>query len=352
MKRIILAVAWLGLAGGGAAADRFHGGRGGGGHAELHGSAGFHGGGGYHGGGVVVRDHRYEGGVHVSPGYRYNGGYYNGGYHNYSYARRPIYMARPIIRERYYDYRYRPEVIVENYGARPGYYWVNGSWQWNGYEWIWQPGYYQPDPNWVDPNVSVGVGIGVGYCTSDLGCGDVRGSVDVPASFRELRRHAIARRGETDVRGGSEPRIVCRACRIGAASRGERVALEAQQPRLDDRSLRVRQRAAAARQHVGVALGGQRELRESHRGDRGVWMRAGRGFECRQRRGRVVHRVGGLGAGDVEGFAIVVVRRCVRRDVGEPRLAEPLHFSGVMPSIRSVDQCVIEHPAVVERGCR
>lgn len=179
MKRIILAVACVGLAGGVASADRFHGGGGrgevrGGGHAEFHGRGEFRG-----GGGPVVRDHRYEGGVHVTNGARYNGGYREGGYRNYNggyrynsggygygynnYGRRPIYMARPIIHERYYDYRYRPELIVENYGARPGYYWVNGSWQWSGYEWIWQPGHYEPDPNYVEPGYGVDVGVGVGY---------------------------------------------------------------------------------------------------------------------------------------------------------------------------------------------
>jgi hypothetical protein len=33
----------------------------------------------------------------------------------------------------------------------PGYYWVPGQWSWNGYEWIWQAGHYQPDPNYVTP---------------------------------------------------------------------------------------------------------------------------------------------------------------------------------------------------------
>ncbi|MBV8758253.1 MAG: hypothetical protein JO257_13285 [Deltaproteobacteria bacterium] len=176
MKRIILALAVVGLAGGVASADRWHGG--GGGRGEFHGRGELHGGG---GGQVVVRDHRWEGGVHVSPSYRGNYRYerpvYNNSY-RYNVVRRPIYVERPIIRQRYYDYRYRPEVIVENYGARDGYYWVNGAWQWNGYEWIWQPGHYEPDPNWVapssyydqssyyqqptyvDPSVSVGVGVG------------------------------------------------------------------------------------------------------------------------------------------------------------------------------------------------
>ena len=151
MKKIILAIACVGLAGGVASADRFHGSRGG-----SHG-----------GGSVVVRDHRgggefhggvHEGGVRVTTGVRggyyggYHGGYtrpvYTGGYH-YGYARRPIYVSRPYIRERYYDYRYRPSLIVENYPARAGYLWVGGQWVWNGAEWIWQPGYYNPDPNYT-----------------------------------------------------------------------------------------------------------------------------------------------------------------------------------------------------------
>jgi len=170
MKKIILAIACLGLAGGAASADRFHGG----GHGPV-----VHGG----GGGPVVRDHRgggeyrgggayhgaREGGVRVTAGAReyrggynrpvYNSGYrYNNGYRN-SYVRRPIYVSRPVIRERYYDYRYRPSLIVENYPARDGYYWVAGQWTWDGYEWQWQPGHYEPDPNY---GVSAGVYIG-GY---------------------------------------------------------------------------------------------------------------------------------------------------------------------------------------------
>ncbi len=66
-------------------------------------------------------------------------------------VRRPIFVSRPIIREHYYNYYRRPALIVENYGAMPGYYWVAGQWSWNGYEWLWQPGHYQPDPNYVDP---------------------------------------------------------------------------------------------------------------------------------------------------------------------------------------------------------
>src|SRR5438309_824789 len=107
MKKIILAIACLGLAGGVASAERFHGG---GGHGPVS-----HGG----GGGPVVRDHRgggeyrgggehreyrgggeyrgaREGGVRVTSGYRgeWHGGYnrpvYNSGY-RYNYVRQPIY---------------------------------------------------------------------------------------------------------------------------------------------------------------------------------------------------------------------------------------------------------------------
>jgi len=83
----------------------------------------------WHGGGRVI--------VHAGPGYRH-------------IDRRPIYVSRPIIRERYFNYYRRPALIVENYNAMPGYYWVAGGWVWNGAEWIWQPGHYQPDPNYVD----------------------------------------------------------------------------------------------------------------------------------------------------------------------------------------------------------
>jgi hypothetical protein len=65
-------------------------------------------------------------------------------------VRRPIYIQRPAIRYRYYNYYQRPAVIVENQQVMPGYIYVAGQWQWNGYEWIWQPGHYQPDPAYND----------------------------------------------------------------------------------------------------------------------------------------------------------------------------------------------------------
>jgi len=89
-----------------------------------------------HGGGrVIVRNDRY---------YR---PYYSRPY----YSRRPIYVSRPIIREHYYNYYQRPSLILESYGPRAGYFWVAGAWSWDGAEWIWQPGHYQPDESYVEP---------------------------------------------------------------------------------------------------------------------------------------------------------------------------------------------------------
>jgi len=102
------------------------------------------------------------GGVTVSPsrGYYQQGPrytrerprHYNRGYtarpmYRYRYMRRPIYVQRPVVQYRYHDYYQRPAVLAENYNAMPGYYWVAGQWSWNGYEWTWQAGHYEPDPN-------------------------------------------------------------------------------------------------------------------------------------------------------------------------------------------------------------
>lgn len=66
-------------------------------------------------------------------------------------VRRPIYVQAPTIRYRYDDYYARPAVLVENYAPMTGYYWVAGSWSWNGYEWMWTAGHYEPDPNYGEP---------------------------------------------------------------------------------------------------------------------------------------------------------------------------------------------------------
>ena len=49
---------------------------------------------------------------------------------------------RPVIRERYRDYRVRPRMIVESYDPVQGYVWMPGAWQWNGAEWQWFGGHY------------------------------------------------------------------------------------------------------------------------------------------------------------------------------------------------------------------
>jgi hypothetical protein len=95
--------------------------------------------------GVVVRDHRDSRPVRRerravvrNTVYHNNGRYVFHGGITRSYV-------RPVIRTRYYDVRVRPTIIVENYEPVPGYIWVQGHWQWNGYEWIWTSGYFAPD---------------------------------------------------------------------------------------------------------------------------------------------------------------------------------------------------------------
>lgn len=116
-------------------------------------------------GGVVVRDHRVDRGVR----YKQPRVVRNNQHRVYRnqprvrYERRPVYVnngryhfhggvtrayTRPVIKYRYYDYRYRPQILVENYQPMTGYIWVQGNWQWNGYEWLWVPGYYAPDPSY------------------------------------------------------------------------------------------------------------------------------------------------------------------------------------------------------------
>jgi hypothetical protein len=155
MKKLIpLTALVLGLSGGVALADRGHdhGGR-----ATVD----------HRGGNTVVREHG-RGNVVVREHNTYNrgnvvvrdrGGWNNHGggrvivrnenWHRGGYVRRPIYVSRPYIGTHYYNRWSRPALIVENYGPRDGYFWVPGAWTWNGAEWIWYPGHYQPDPNYV-----------------------------------------------------------------------------------------------------------------------------------------------------------------------------------------------------------
>lgn len=139
MRRIIpYSVLFVLLFGGIAVADHGRGGRGGG---------RGHGGGGHDSRRVIVRDHRYRGPVRVDrkridrrPVRVINGRYVFSGGVSYRYT-------RPVIRERYYNVRVRPQVVVERYPAQPGYVWVSGSWGWDGREWVWTSGYYAPDPS-------------------------------------------------------------------------------------------------------------------------------------------------------------------------------------------------------------
>ena len=103
---------------------------------------------------VVARDHRgWDRGGRVVV--RNEPRYHNNYNYNYSHNRRPIYVSRPVIRERYHNYYRRPALILESYGAMPGYYWVRGQWTWDGYEWIWQPGHYQPDEGYYGAGLQV-----------------------------------------------------------------------------------------------------------------------------------------------------------------------------------------------------
>jgi hypothetical protein len=141
MKRVLVLTALaLGLSGGVALADRHHGGgwRGGG-------SAAWH-------GGVTVRPSAPARVYYNRPTYYNRPAYYS--YSRPRFVRRPIYVTAPAIRYHYYNYYQRPSIVVENYPARDGYIWVAGQWSWDGYEWRWTPGHYEPDANWVDPNAS------------------------------------------------------------------------------------------------------------------------------------------------------------------------------------------------------
>lgn len=152
LKLLPLTALALGLSSGVALADH-HGGEYRGDHRVVvrdHGRGGE-----WHGGAVVRGGGEWRGRTFVREGRDWHGGgrvFVREPYYRHDYAvRRPIFVSRPIIRDHYYNYYRRPALIVENYGAMPGYYWVAGQWSWNGYEWLWQPGHYEPDPNYVDP---------------------------------------------------------------------------------------------------------------------------------------------------------------------------------------------------------
>jgi len=141
-----------------------------------------------HSGGTVVRDHRSRDSVRVDRGYRrgYDRSYNRGYQQRVRVDRRPVYVNngrfmfsggvsrvynRPVIRHRYYDYRYRPQIVVENYDPVPGYIWIQGSWSWSGYEWRWTSGYYSPDPNYNDGYYGDDYYQQSSYHTHDHACG-------------------------------------------------------------------------------------------------------------------------------------------------------------------------------------
>lgn len=168
MKKLILAAVVLALSSGAAVAGHGHGGGYGGGHGGGRGG-GWRGGGwrggGAQGGAVVHTSGDYRG----TGGYRGDGGSYRGGratvvlnggyrggyavprnYHTHGVVRSNIWLEPPVIRDHYYRYDYRPSLYVESYGPREGYIFVRGDWQWDGYEWIWQAGHYEPDGAYVE----------------------------------------------------------------------------------------------------------------------------------------------------------------------------------------------------------
>jgi hypothetical protein len=134
MKRILLAFLTLGLLTGVASADHRRGGRG-----RNHNRGGVTWSGGVSVHTAPVRVYQQPRRVYVE---------------RTRVVRRPIYVQRPRIQYRYYNYYQRPVVLSENYNAMPGYYWVSGQWSWNGAEWVWYQGHYEPDPNYVDPGYS------------------------------------------------------------------------------------------------------------------------------------------------------------------------------------------------------
>lgn len=153
MKKIITAAVALMLFGGVASADRWHGHRDGGrdtshrpGGTEVRNRN-------YRDNRVVVRDNRSY--YRDNRGYRDNRRvvvnrrpvYVNNGHYRFGNGINRVYH-RPVIRHRYYDYRVRPQIIVENYDPVPGYVWVSGNWNWNGYEWQWTSGYFAVDTNY------------------------------------------------------------------------------------------------------------------------------------------------------------------------------------------------------------
>ena len=56
-------------------------------------------------------------------------------------GRGPVF-GRGEVGYGYRDFGHRPDRYAEHFAYRAGYNWHAGDWSWNGYEWIWVPGYY------------------------------------------------------------------------------------------------------------------------------------------------------------------------------------------------------------------
>jgi hypothetical protein len=131
MRRLLLAMIFLTVFGGVAAADRHRDHRGDRGRSTYRDNRGYRNGD-FRNRRVITRNHVY----HNNGRYVFHGG-------------RTFNYTRPVIRSRYYDVRVRPRILVENYTTVPGYIWTPGNWRWDGYEWQWVSGHYAVDPSYT-----------------------------------------------------------------------------------------------------------------------------------------------------------------------------------------------------------
>ena len=92
------------------------------------------------------------------PVYRDNHWHFAGGFS------RPY--VRPVFNVRYTNYYARPQPVYETYQTVPGYIWMAGSWQWNGYEWSWVAGRYEVDTSYQDNYYDGSVYYDYGYSSS------------------------------------------------------------------------------------------------------------------------------------------------------------------------------------------
>ena len=93
----------------------------------------------------VVRDRGYNRPVVRDRGWNNRRPVYVSNNRYHFHGGRSVVYRRPVIHQRYYNYQVRPTILVENYVTVPGYVWVAGNWQWNGYEWTWITGRYEVD---------------------------------------------------------------------------------------------------------------------------------------------------------------------------------------------------------------